>query len=110
MGAEAKQLATITEAEFTTWEALQPMAFGLVDGRPVRLPHEEQGPARLARVRQLAVKVLADEPAVTAWMGTPLAELGGLEPDALAADGEDGCQMVMQELVRLGRQREAAGV
>jgi uncharacterized protein (DUF2384 family) len=99
----------MTEAEFRTWEARQPMAFELVDGCPVRLPDEDQGPARLARVRQLAVKLLADEAAVAAWMSMPLAELGGLEPEVLAADDEDGCQLVLRELVRLGRQREAAG-
>lgn len=102
-------MGTMTEAEFRTWEACQPLAFELVDGLPVRLPDEGQGPARLTRVRRLAVKVLADEAAVVAWMATPLAELGGLEPEALAAEGEDGCQMVLQALVRLGRQRDVAG-
>ncbi len=92
-----------TEAEFRTWEAQQPLAFELVDGRPVRLPDDHQGPSRLARVRQLALKVLADEAAIAAWMGAPQVELGGLEPEALAADGEEGCQLVLRELVRMGR-------
>jgi uncharacterized protein (DUF2384 family) len=100
----------VTEAEFRTWEARQPLAFELVDGCPVRLPDEDQGPSRLARVQQLAIKVLADEAAVGSWMGTPQVELGGLEPEAVAADSEEGCQLVLQALVALGRQREAAGV
>jgi uncharacterized protein (DUF2384 family) len=102
-------METMTEAEFRTWEARQPMALELVDGRPVRLPDEVQAPARLARVRQLAVKVLTDEAAVRAWLCTPRAEFGGLEPEALANDGEDGCQMVLRTLVALGRQRAASG-
>jgi uncharacterized protein (DUF2384 family) len=103
-------LGMVTEAEFRTWEARQPLAFELVDGCPVRLPDEDQGPSRLARVRLLAMKVMADEAAITAWMGGPQVELGGLEPETLALDGEEGCQLVLRELVRLGRQREAAGV
>jgi uncharacterized protein (DUF2384 family) len=101
---------TVTEAAFVAWVAQQPLAFELVDGRPARLPDECQGPSRLARVRLLARKVMADEAAVTAWMGAPHVELGGLEPETLALDGEEGCQLVLQALVRLGRQREAAGV
>jgi len=98
----------MTEAEFRTWEAQQPLAFELVDGRPVRLPDDHQGPSRLARVHQLARKVLADEGLIAAWMSTPQVELGGLEPETLALDGEDGCQLVLRELVRLGRLREAS--
>jgi uncharacterized protein (DUF2384 family) len=101
---------TIAKAEFRTWEARQPLAFELVDGRPMRLPDEFQAPSRLARVRQIALKVLADEAAIGAWMAAPQVELGGLEPETLALDSEEGCQLVLQALVRLGRQREAADV
>ncbi len=101
---------TMTEAAFLAWVAQQPLAFELVDGRPVRLPDDCQVPSRLARVRQLATKVLAGETAAEAWISTPQVELGGLEPETLALDGEEGCQLVLRELVRLGRQREAAGV
>jgi hypothetical protein len=100
----------MTKAEFRTWEAQQPLAFELVDGCPVRLPDDCQGPSRLARLRQLALKVLADTAAVEAWMSAPQIELGGLEPETLASDSEEGCQLVLQALVRLGRLREAAGV
>jgi hypothetical protein len=100
----------MAEAEFRTWEVQQPLVFELVDGRPVRLPDDRQGPSRLARVRQLAMKVFADEVAVGAWMAAPQVELGGLEPETLALDSEEGCQLVLQALVRPGRQREAAGV
>ena len=99
---------TMTEAEFSTWEAQQPLAFELVDGRPVRQRDDCQGPSRLARVQLLAMKVLADVAAVTAWMVAPQVELGGLEPEALAADGEEGCQLVLRELVRMGRLIEAS--
>ncbi len=98
----------MTETAFRAWEARQPLAYELVDGRPVRLPDDHQGPSRLARVRLLAMKVLADEAAVTAWMGAPQVELGGLEPEALAADGEEGYQLVLRELVRLGRLTETS--
>jgi hypothetical protein len=54
------------------------------------------------------MKVLLDEAEVADWMGTPQVELGGLEPEALAADGEDGCQLVLRELVRMGRLRDAS--
>jgi len=98
----------LSEAEFRTWEAQQPLAFELVDGCPVRLPDDRQGPSRLARVRQLATKVLAGEAALVAWMSAPQIELGGLEPETLVLDGEEGCQLVLRELVRLGRLREAS--
>ena len=101
---------TMAKGEFETWEAQQPLRFEQVDGRPVRLPDDRQGPSRLVRVQQLAMKVFADEVAVGVWMAAPQAGLGGLEPETLAADGEEGCQLVLQALVRLGRQREAAGV
>jgi hypothetical protein len=97
----------LSEAEFRTWEAQQPLAFELVDGRPVRLLDDRQGPSRLVRVRQLAMKVLADEAAAEAWISTPQVELGGLEPETLALEGEEGCQLVLRELVRLCRLREA---
>ncbi len=100
---------TTTEADFSAWEARQPLAFKLIDGRPVCLPEDRQGPSRLARVRQLALKILPDEGAAGAWMGTPQVELGGLEPETLAARDEEGCQFALNALVRLGRQREAAG-
>jgi uncharacterized protein (DUF2384 family) len=99
---------TMTEAEFRTWEAQQPLAFKLVNGRPARLPDDHQGPSRLARLRQLARKVLSDEAALEAWISTPQIELGGLEPEALAVDGEEGCQLVLRELVRMGRLIEAS--
>ncbi len=101
---------TMAKGEFETWEAQQPLRFELVDGRPVRLPDDCQVPSRLARVRQLATKVLAGEAAIGAWMAAPQVELGGLEPEAVAADSEEGCQMVLQALVALGRQRDAADV
>ena len=99
----------IKEVEFRTWEAQQKLRFELSDGRPVRLPDEHHGAYRLARVRNVASRVLVDEQAVVAWMGTPLVELGGLEPEVLAADSEDGCELVLRELVRLGRMKDAAG-
>ncbi len=101
-------LEALSEAEFRTWEAQQPLAFELVDGCPVRLPDDCQGPSRLARLRQLAMEVLADAAAAEAWISTPQIELGGLEPETLALDGEEGCQLVLRELVRLGRLREAS--
>lgn len=101
---------TMTEAEFKTWEVQQLLGFELVDRRPVRLPDELQGASRLARVRQLARKVLADEAAVTSWMGAPQLELALREPEALTSDSEEGCQLVLQALVALGRRREADGV
>lgn len=100
---------TTTVTEFRTWQAGQPVRFGLVDGRPVRLPEEAQGASRVARVRQVAGRVLASEAAVTAWLEHPLAALGGLEPETLAADGEEGCQAVLRTLVAMGRLREGAG-
>ena len=100
----------MTKSEFRSWEARQPLAFELVDGCPVRLPDDCQVPSRLARVRQIATKVLAGETAAEAWSSTPQVELGGLEPEAVAADSGEGCQLVLQALVALGRQREAAGV
>ncbi len=98
-----------SETEFRTWEASQPVRFDLVDGRPVRLPEETQGASRVARVRQVAGRVLAGEAAVTAWLGRPQAALGGLKPETLAADGEEGCQAVLRALVAMGRLREGAG-
>ena len=99
---------TMSEEEFRDWETRQPRAFILADGRPVCLPEEFQASSRLDRVRQLAMKVLADEIATAAWMGAPQVKLGGLEPATLASDGEEGCKLVLLELVRLGRLREAS--
>ncbi len=101
-------MATI-EAEFRTWQAQQPVQFDLVDGRPARLPENAQAASRLARVRLLAARILTDRAAAAAWLGSPQAALGGLEPEALAADGEEGCELVMRELVAMGRKQEAAG-
>ena len=102
-------LGMVTEAGFRSWEAQQQLGFALVDGRPVRLPDELQGASRLERVRQIAWKVLGDEAAIGAWMVAPQVELGGLEPKTLALDGEEGCQLVLQALVALGRLREVRG-
>jgi uncharacterized protein (DUF2384 family) len=100
---------TMTEAAFRAWEARQPLAYELVGGRPVRLPDADQGRSRVARAQQIAGRVLADHSAADAWMRSPLAALGGLEPEALAADSEEGCQIVLRALVALGRRREAVG-
>jgi hypothetical protein len=35
--------------------------------------------------------------------------LGGLEPEALAEDSEEGCQLVLRALATMGRKQEAAG-
>ena len=99
---------TMTAAEFRAWEAQQPLRFALADGRPVRLPDGDQGRSRVARVRQVAGQMLADEVAVDAWMGGPQATLGGLEPKALAEESEDGCQRVLRTLVTMSRLREAS--
>ena len=96
----------MTEVEFRTWEARQPLRFELVDGRPVRLADEDQGQSRLARVRRTASQILADEDLVRTWVATPLDSLGGLEPDAVAAESEDGCQLVLRALVMSSRQRD----
>jgi hypothetical protein len=98
----------MTAAEFAEWEPRQPVRFALVDGRPMRLPEADQGPARIARVRQVAAKILASPEAVDAWMLSPQAILGGLEPEAVAADGEEGCQLVLRTLVTMARLREAS--
>jgi uncharacterized protein (DUF2384 family) len=102
-------LETIAKAEFNTWEAQQPLRFELANGRPVRLPDADQGPSRVARVLQIAGRTLADQAAAEAWMRTPQAALGGPEPEALAADSEEGCQIVLRALVALSRHREAVG-
>jgi uncharacterized protein (DUF2384 family) len=99
----------VSEAEFRVWQAQHQMSFVIIDGRPARLPDADQGPSRVARVRQIAGRVLADQDAADAWMRSPQAALGGLEPEALAADSEEGCQIVLQALVALGRHQEAAG-
>lgn len=99
----------LTEADVKVWEASQPLRFALVDGRPARLPEHAQSPSRLARVRLIAGRVLTDEAEVAAWLGSPQAMLGSLEPEALAADGEEGCELVLRELVKMGRRWEAAG-
>lgn len=101
--------AMVEEAEFRTWETHQQLRFALVDGRPVRLPDADQGPSRVAGVRQIAARALADQTAADAWIGSPQADLGGLEPEALAADSEEGCQIVLRALVALGRHREGVG-
>ena len=100
---------SINVTEFRTWQAQQPVQFDLVDGRPARLPENAQAASRVARVRLLAGRILTDGAAVAAWLGSPQAVLGGLEPEALAADGEEGCELVMRELVAMGRKQEAAG-
>jgi hypothetical protein len=99
----------VSEAEFRVWEAQQQLVFALIDGRRVRLPDADQGPSRVARVRHIAARALADHSAADAWMRSPLAARGGLEPEALAADSEEGCQIVLRALVALGRHREAVG-
>ncbi len=101
-------VATI-DPEFRTWQAQQPVQFDLLDGRPARLPENAQAASRMARVRLFAGRVLTEEAAAAAWLGSPQAALGGLEPGALAADGEEGCELVMRELVAMGRKQEAAG-
>ena len=96
------------ETEFLAWEAQQPLRFALADGRPVRLSDEDQGRSRVARVRQVAGQMLADEAAVDAWMASPQATLGGLEPKALAEESENGCQLVLRTLITMQRLREVS--
>ena len=96
----------MTEFEFRTWEARQPLRFDLVDGRPVRLPDEDQGQSRLARVRRTARQILADEDSLRTWMAAPLNALDGFGPEAVAAESEDGCQLVLKLLVMSSRQRD----
>jgi len=98
----------MTAAEFAEWEPRQPVRFALVDGRPMRLPEADQGPDRVERVRQIAAKTLGAPEAVDAWLRNPQAVLGGLEPEAVAADGEEGCQLVLRTLVTMARLREAS--
>ena len=99
---------TVTEDEFRTWEERQVLRFGLVAGRPVRLADENQSQSRLARVRQIALRVLANQEAVLAWMTNPSALLGGFEPEVAAAESEEGCQLVLRTLIVMVRRREAA--
>lgn len=93
----------MSQAEFAEWEPRQCIRFGLVDGQPVRLPDADQRQSRVARVRLVAAKILANRDDVDAWMGNPQHVLGGLEPDALAADSEEGCQLVLRRLVTMAR-------
>jgi uncharacterized protein (DUF2384 family) len=98
----------MTEAEFKEWEVRQPVRFELVAGVPKRLPESEKGPSRLARVRLIAERALGSQAAAEMWMASAPPAIGGLEPRALAANCEEGCQLVLQALVTIGRRREAA--
>jgi uncharacterized protein (DUF2384 family) len=98
----------MTAAEFAEWERRQPVRFALVDGQPMRLPEADQGPARVERVRLVAAKTLGAPEAVDAWMCCPQAILGGLEPEAVAIDSEEGTQLVLRTLVTMARLREAS--
>ena len=97
----------MTEAEFTDWEARQPLRFEIVDGSPARLPEADQAPSRLARVRTVAERVLGSREAAVTWMTSGYQATGGLEPEVLAAESEEGCQLVLRALVVMGRQQEA---
>jgi uncharacterized protein (DUF2384 family) len=98
----------MTEAEFKEWEVRQPVRFELVEGTPKRLPEAEQGSSRLARVRLIAERALGSQAAAEMWMASAHPAIGGLEPRARAANCEDGCQLVLQALVTMGRHQETA--
>jgi uncharacterized protein (DUF2384 family) len=98
----------MTAAEFAEWEPRQPLRFALVDGQPMRLPEADQGPARVERARQIAARTFGATEAVDAWMCSPQAILGGLEPEAVAVDSEEGCQLVLRTLVTMARLGETS--
>ena len=99
---------TMSEAEFQIWESVQPIRFELVDGRPKRLTDAEQASSRLTRTRQVAKRVFGDTARARAWMATTQAVLGGVEPNAIVAGSEAGCQIVLRTLVTESRTRELA--
>jgi hypothetical protein len=97
----------ITPAEFADWEPRQPVRFALLNGQPVRLPVGEQAAPRLSCIRTIAARVLASGASVETWLTTPSPALGGLAPADLAAEDEQGCQMVLRLLIDLGREGAA---
>ena len=93
----------MTPGEFALWAARQPLQYELVDEHPVRLPEEQQAPFRLQVVKALAEAIFDQPDHVTAWMANASAEFGGLSPADIAAESEEGSQMVLRSLVRWHR-------
>ena len=97
------------DAEFRDWAAEQPIGFGLVDGRRVRLAEEHQGGARLALARAMALRAFGCPEAADAWLATPTPDLGGLSPTDLIAESEEGSRLALMALVRRHRLMLDAG-
>ena len=91
--------------DFSKWAARQSLEYDLVDGRPVRKPDEQQALFRLGTLGEIAQAVFGEPNEAADWLATPNAELCGLCPTDVAAESEEGRQLVLRTLVR----RRAAG-
>ena len=97
------------DAEFLAWSATQPIRFGLVDGRRVRLGEEHQGDGRLALARVIAERAFGSAAEAEAWLTSPARDLGGLSPVDLIVESDQGSRVALLALVRLHRGMLAAG-
>ncbi len=91
------------DAEFRDWAAEQPIRFGVVDGRRVRLAEEHQGGARLVQAHAMALRAFGSTEAADAWLTTPTPDLGGLSPADLIAESDEGSRLALMALVSLHR-------
>ena len=99
----ARSAQAKADAEFRDWAAEQPIRFGMVDGRRVRLAEEHQGGARLVQARALALRAFGSVKAADAWLATPTPDLGGLSPGDLIAESDEGSRLALMALVRRHR-------
>jgi hypothetical protein len=88
---------------------MQPIRFGLVEGRRALLPEEHQGDARLALARGIAGRAFGSVGAADAWLAAATPELGGLAPRDLIAESAEGSRIALVHLVRHHRQILDAG-
>ena len=103
MPLQEREGRALKDTELTAWAAQQPLVYELVEGRLVLLAEHHQAPSRLTALRNVAEGVFGDFGQASAWMVTPIAELGGLSPSDLASDSEEGSQLVLRTLIRRHR-------
>ena len=93
--------------EFLEWAGSQRIRFGVVGGRRMRLPEEQQAEARLGIAGDIARRAFGCDAMADTWLRSPSEDLGGVSPAAFVTESDEGSRLALLALVR--QRRRAAG-